>query len=384
MQIRAARRLRRTSALVALTLIALVAIPVAVAGPAEAAVPICHSTPFRSSPSHHYWYRIPSIAKSNGTVVYAFAERRDNITSDTGNFDLVMVRSTDAGCHWTAPRTIFNHRSDRVSNPTSVVASNGRVFVFASARFPYNGTLRNNLYVMSSEDGFASRKFLNFAFSAGLPGPGHGITLNYGPHKGRMIIPLSYVDHSGRYGVVLAHSDDLGKTWTPGRELAAPAGVKLIEPSLAERKNGGILVSLRDSTLVGGKYKSAGHTRWYTISTDGGLTMSSMSSGHAPKIVSVEASMLVPTGEHSNELYFVAPAQVTAGRPDVRRDESVWVSTNGGASWGRPYNLESSNNPGAYSDIAQLDAATLGIVYEGGTRSYKEVIKFVSIRTWTP
>lgn len=379
---------RRTlRALGALALAAAVAVPVvsAVSSPetAIAATTLCASTPFRSSPSHHYWYRIPSLAKSNGTVVYAFAEKRDNDSADDGNFDIAMVRSSNNGCTWSSPRVIFSHGTDRVSNPVAVVGTNGRVYLFASARYAVSGTKRNNLYLMTSEDAFASKRILNtFKYSGGLAGPGGSVTLRHGAHAGRMIVPLSTVSGT-RTGVTLLYSDDLGATWQTGGVSWNPSGTHLIEPAVAELSSGQLLISLRDSQLVKGHYKTAGNTRYFTTSSDAGVTLGTIGKGHAPKIVSVQASMLTTSSLYTSYLFMVAPAGITPGQPEVRRQEAVFVSATRGQTWHPAFHLEGTNNPGAYSDIAEIDSSTVGVLYESGVKSYKEVIKYETDRITT-
>ncbi|MEK4760398.1 sialidase family protein [Viridibacillus sp. FSL E2-0187] len=47
-------------------------------------------------------------------------------------------------------------------------------------------------------------------------GPGNGIQLNNGPHKGRLVFPVYFLNEYNRQASALIYSDDHGKTWTRG------------------------------------------------------------------------------------------------------------------------------------------------------------------------
>lgn len=96
---------RRLACLLALVLVA-VALPPA----AQAATPrICTATPFRNRVSKRVVYRIPALVVTQRGTLLAFAERRRSTkpSSDISDTEIVLARSTDRGCHWSAPRPLY-------------------------------------------------------------------------------------------------------------------------------------------------------------------------------------------------------------------------------------------------------------------------------------
>ena len=49
------------------------------------------------------------------------------------------------------------------------------------------------------------------------PGPGSGIQIEHGPHKGRLVIPCDHIEADTKhYYSHIIYSDDHGKTWKLG------------------------------------------------------------------------------------------------------------------------------------------------------------------------
>jgi sialidase-1 len=351
------------------------------AAPIAAATAHCSSTPFRSKPSQHQWYRIPAIVKTGTGALVAFAERRDNNdTTDLGNFDIVSARSTDHGCSWSSPTVIGNDAANRVSNPVPILdASTGDVLLFSvvTVRSGSGGAGKGLYLQTSTDDGKTFSALLDHpvkpdgGYKGGLTGPGHGIQLRV-THPGRLILPMGYKTSSGGYGAYGIYSDDHGTTWHTGFDQPATGWVKFIEGTIAELPSGNLFISFRD--LHDGA--KAGTARYYAQSTDGGAGLSAPFKKLPLKIVSVEGSSLALTGAHSNELLFSAPADPT---PNLRRDLTVFVSRTNGTSWSKKYQVELESTPGAYSDLVQIDDSSIGVLYETGTVTWKERIAYESI-----
>ncbi|MFI7237264.1 hypothetical protein [Streptomyces cyaneofuscatus] len=73
-------------------------------------------------------------------------------------------------------------------------------------------------------------------------GPGHGIQLSRGPHRGRLVVPGDYTATGDRAGGRLFYSDDGGLTWVLGAQAdvdknTAPACPA--ELTVAETTGGG-------------------------------------------------------------------------------------------------------------------------------------------------
>ena len=344
--------------------------------------PSCSSTPFRSKPSESRWFRIPAVVRTPKGTLVAFAERRDRDDSDLGNFEIVTARSTDHGCTWSPYRVIGNDASNRVSNPTPVVdTTTGKIFLFSGVTVrPGSGGRGKGLYLQtSSDDGRTFTPLLSRpirpsgAYKGGLPGPGHGIQLRV-HHKGRLIIPMGYRTSAGYYGAYGIYSDDHGSTWRVGFDQQDTTGnIKLIEGTIAEQADGELFISYR----VKRDGAKAGTVRRFARSSNGGTTLSrAFRLDEDLPIVSVQGSALGLTGIHSNKLLFSAPADRT---PTLRRDMTIFVSRTRGDTWGRRYQVELESTPGSYSDLVQVDAGTVGVLYETGIARWKERIAFESV-----
>jgi sialidase-1 len=360
---------------------ALVVAPaVTAAGPAAAATR-CSSTPFRSEPARKTWFRIPAVVRTRAGTLVAFAERRDRVTGDDGDFDVVTARSTNGGCSWSAYRVIGADAGNRVSNPTPIVdRTTGKILLFSVvAQRAGSGGKGRGLYLQtSSDDGRTFTPLLQRpirpagAYKGGLTGPGHGIQLSV-RHPGRLVLPMGYKTPAGRYGAYGIYSDDHGATWRTGFDEQDTSGrVQLIEGTVAELPTGDLFISFRD------KWDGAavGAARRYAISKDGGTTLAAPFRRQPMNVVSVQGSALALKGTYANHLLFSAPADPT---PNLRREMSVFVSTTRGATWGRRYQVELEDTPGSYSDLVQLSPSTIGVLYETGTVTWKERIAFETI-----
>jgi sialidase-1 len=340
----------------------------------------CSSTPFRASPANHRWFRIPAIVQTNAGTLVAFAERRDTMHSDYGNFDVVRARSTDHGCHWSAYTVVGNDGANRVSNPVPIVDSTtGKILLFSAiSQRPASGGHGKGVYLQtSSDDGKTFTPLLSGSlkplghYKGGLTGPGHGIQLTV-THPGRLIFAMGYKAASG-FGAYGIYSDDHGVTWHTGFDQQDTTGkVPFQEGTIAELPSGDLFISYRE--LHDGA--AAGTARQYAISADGGASLRAPFKESALKIVSVEGSALALTGAHGNELLFSAPGDTTAY---LRRDMTIFVSTTGGVTWARKYQVELESTPAAYSDLVQLDANSIGVLYETGQATWKERIAYESI-----
>jgi len=340
------------------------------------------SSPFVSSKANRTWYRIPAVINDGRGHIFAFAEKRDNDTSDNGNFDVVMRRSSDGGRTWNALKTVANDGKNRVSNPVPLVdPQTGDVLLITSVRNAddtYKG-----IYLQRSTDGGNSFTPLlegrirpGGSWKGGLTGPGHGVVLSQGAHAGRLVVAMGYRkgDTYGAYGI---YSDDGGKTWLTGYDQADTSGkIAYIEGTIAELPSGTLYISYRDK-----KCTTPGKTRLYAFSSDGGASLSvGFRRQSTLKIHSVEGSALNPTGSHVGELLFSAPTYTSAKDRTLRRDMGIFVSKDGGTTWGRPYHVELESKPAAYSDLVQLDDGTVGILYETGTKKWRERIRFRQVR----
>ncbi len=376
----------RASSLRVVGLLVLVLAVVAPPPAAQAATTgTCSSTPFRNRVADQVVYRIPTMVVTPRGTVLAFAERRRSTSpsSDISDTEIVLVRSTNRGCTWTAPRVIADKLHDTVGNPVPLVdTTTGTVLLFSTDRAP-GGTTTHGLHMQrSTDDGKTftpySKSGKDLAgiagWSGGLTGPGHAIQLQSakGPHRGRLVVPLGYKrgDNYGAYGII---SDDHGKTWKVGYNSLGTDG--RIEGTVAELPDGRLWISYRNrnaQTPVG-KGRIAG---W---STNGGTSLTTGFRTAGLPVVSVQGSALALKGRYAGTLLFSSPA----GKDATRRQRMALFASRGttaGSSWSAGYDVQMDDRPASYSDLAQLDDATVGVLYETGNTSWHERIEFRSLR----
>lgn len=378
--LRPVKKTGRGAGLLTLSLLVLLPAPAA-----EAAAPAtCTSTPFRSNAAYRVVYRIPAMVTTKAGTVLAFAERRriTGSASDLTDTEVVLARSTDRGCHWSAPKVIADHGPDTVGNPSPVVdTTTGVVMLFTVDRAPKSTTDELHLQ-RSTDDGktFTAYSKAGNAVSGiprspgGLTGPGHAIQLQSpnSPHRGRIIVPLSYRkgDSHGAYAIV---SDDHGAHWKVGYDNMGRDG--RIEGTVAELSDGRLWISYH----ARGAQPTVGTGRISTFSNDGGSTIAAPFSRTALPVVSIQGSALGLTGRYAGSMLFSSPA-----RPDkaVRHRMAVFSSRGSwaGKSWSSPYDVQLNNRPGSYSDLAQVTSETVGVLFETGQTSWEERIDFRSLR----
>src|SRR5574341_946872 len=82
--------------------------------PAEVAV-------FTAGESGYHTFRIPAVILTPQGTLLAFAEGRKKGTSDSGDIDLVLRRSTDGGKTWSAIEVVADDGPNTIGNPCPVV-----------------------------------------------------------------------------------------------------------------------------------------------------------------------------------------------------------------------------------------------------------------------
>jgi len=344
---------------------------------ASAAPRTCVATPFRSDAARHVWYRIPAVVRTAAGTLVAFAERRDSVapSSDTGDTDVVVARSTDRGCTWSTPRAIAANGTDTVGNPAPVVdRTTGEILLLTVDR-PRGGTSFHGLHLQRSGDD--GRTFTPYAeagkdlarlpgWAGGLTGPGHAVQLA----SGRLVVPIGYERH-GRKGAYAVLSDDHGATWRLGFD--AEGDDHRQEGTIAELPDGRLWISYHEQSPA----VPVGTGRIAALSSDGGATLSTPFRRLGLPTVSVQAGSLALTGRHAGLLLVSSP-----GTPDpsVRRVMTIFTARTAvpGSSWTR-YPVTLDDTPASYSDLVQVDGETVGILYETGRRSWHEGIAFRTV-----
>jgi sialidase-1 len=356
------------------------------AAPVAPAVGVgCTSAPFVSSAKAKTWYRIPAVVRTGSGALVAFVERRDNdSTSDRGNYDIVSRTSTNGGCSWGALHVVADEGRNHISSPVPIWDPGTQsVLLFSSLRNTKDVFLGHYLQ-RSYDDGatwgplLAGKVTVTAAYpgqsKGGLQGPGHGLVLQNGPAKGRIIFALGYKTKAGIYGTYGFYSDDAGRTWRVGYDRVSPGAMQLIEGTIAELPDGRLRVSYRDKRKT-----RPGTNRVSAISTDAGASISAYSRMAGVKTMAVEGSLLQTSGNKA-PLLFSAPSYVKTKNLTIRRDMRIFVSFNAGASWHPGPLIGGKKRPAAYSDLVEIDANTVGILYETGVKKWRERIVFVQVR----
>jgi sialidase-1 len=349
------------------------------------AAPLVQSVVFASGTSGYNTFRIPAIVTAANGDLLAFAEGRKNSSSDTGDIDMVMRRSTDGGSTWGALQVIGNDGTNTFGNPSPVVdASTGRVLLLSTHNLGQdsqaeiqNGTAdgTRTVWIQQSDNNGASwtapREITSSVKSPGsrwyATGPGHAIQLERGAHAGRLVGGANFSEVSVN-GAMAIYSDDGGLTWQRGAAVNSSGAVN---PSESE------VVELTDARLQLNSRNRGGTTRSRAVaySSDGGATFGPKSQATALIDPIVQGSIIrfsaLDRGGIENRILFANPAD-----PASRVNMTVRSSFDETATWNAGKRIYAG--PSAYSDLAAFGAGRAGVLYENGASSPYEKITFAS------
>jgi sialidase-1 len=334
------------------------------------------TVPFVAGQGGYNTYRIPALVRSTNGTLLAFCEGRKNSSSDSGDIDIVLRRSTNNGASWLGMSVVQEEGGTAaitIGNPAPVVdESTGYIHLLFC---------RNNdrvFHTVSTNDGvsWSSRDEITTSVKMNswnwyATGPCHGIQLKHGAQAGRLVIPCDHVTTNGINGAHAIYSDDHGVTWQLGASADAANGVKPNEMTcveLADAPPDGsarIYFNARESG-------SAAGTRSENRSMDGGATFTGLFINQTAFICPVvEGSLLrlQATNEGSvlNRILFSGPNDAAA-----RVNLSIWSSTNETVSWSAPRQIHSG--PSAYSDMTRTATGDVALLYERGAASPYETI----------
>ena len=329
-------------------------------------------------------YRIPGIVVTTKGTVLAYSEARKNNSSDWGEIEIHLRRSTDGGKTWEAAQNIAHkgerlegnprkkeggEREQTVNNPVAIVDRETGAIEFLycinyarcySMRSTDDGlTWSDPVDITSTFEPF--RKQYDWKVIA--TGPGHGSQLK----SGRLVVPiwLAYGktgDHSPSAAATI-YSDDHGQTWQAG-DLAVPNEGAFNNP------NETMLAPLSDdSVMLVTRSVSKPNRKIITISPDG-ATDWSKAVFHDQLWEPVCMASIVAHPSMPGTLIFSNPhslgldkerKEIPAGR-GKRQNLSIKLSCDDGKTW--PVNKTLDAGPSAYSDLAVLSDGTVLCLYE--------------------
>ncbi len=342
----------------------------------------------------YHTYRIPSLIVARKGAILAFAEGRKNSRSDTGDIDIVLKRSLDGGKSWEPQQVVWDDAGNTCGNPCPVVdGKSGTIWLLLTHNLGEDNekaikaksskSTRTVWVCKSTDDGKTWSKPVEITNDVKDPawgwyatGPGVGIQIRNGPHKGRLVIPS---DHSFQNlsdpGALLEfsshsfHSDDGGETWNLGGVIRPKMNeCQVVE--LAEGK-GTLLMDMRSYL---GESRRA-----HSFSSDGGTSWSAPVS-HSELIEPVcQASILRytwPERGQKSRILFSNPAQ-----EKKRANMTVRLSYDEAKRW--PVAKSLFAGPSGYSSLAVLPDQTIACLYERGESNSYDTITYANFTlTW--
>lgn len=336
---------------------------------------------FSSGANGYNTFRIPAIITSNMGTVLAFAEGRKNSSSDTGDIDLVLKRSTDNGKTWSTLKVLWDDGDNVCGNPAPVVDnSTGTIYLLSTWNLGsdhekqiinlQSKDTRRIFVLQSTDDGQTWSTPLEITKSVKLPdwtwyatGPCHGIQLTLGKNSGRLIIPCDHIEAvTNKYFSHTIFSDDHGKTWQLGGTTPQD---KVNESTIAELSDGQLMLNMRN-------YDRNQKTRKVSLSGDGGITWGDIYSDMTLIEPICQGSMLSIPVKNKRKLLFLNPAD-----ENKRQNMTLRLSRDNGSSWAKSKVLFSG--PSAYADMTRLSNGKIGCLYEAGPSNPYQAIIFQEI-----
>lgn len=325
--------------------------------------------------------RIPSVAVAKNGTVLAFAEGRIRPTDQAEN-DIVSKSSTDGGATWSGLKVLAEDSANSLNNPTALVADSGRVFLMYQ-RIPahlressketasgYDGENIYRTFLLTSDDhgttwspprDVTRGTKRETGATTVCSGPGIGIQLTRGPHKGRLIMPFNEGPYY-KWNNYAAYSDDAGTTWScganvPGAMLDGRSQIN--EVQMVELSDGSILLNSRQ--FAGAKVRRT------SVSADGGETWSPAAEAPALRDPSCMASVLRFSFDDAS-----GKGRLLYSGPDSARRENgtLSISMDDGATW--PVKRPLWPGGFAYSVLTRLPDGQVGCLFEAD--NYQRIV----------
>ena len=328
-------------------------------------------------------FRIPAMVATNKGTLLAVYDMRYNSRRDLqGHMDIGLSRSTDGGETWARPVPIMDMKKfgglpedqNGCSDPNILVdRKTGEIFVSAVWTHGKPGT--HQWVGKGSEPGHSIHKSSQFMI---VRSKDDGLTWSEPENwtkeiedpKWCLFAPGTWEwnqfdgwytgDALRREGMQpdfhfsnFMWSKDNGKSWT----LSSPARDNTTECSVAELKDGSLMLNIRDNRNRSDKSKTNG--RAVSVTKDMGKAWKVHSSDHGvlPEPVCMASLISHDLKDGRRVLFFSNP-----NSKYKREKMTVRMSLDQGKTW--PKSILLDQKGGAYSSLAMVDDQTLGILYE--------------------
>jgi len=334
-------------------------------------------TVFQSGKDGYHTFRIPALITTQKGTLLAFCEGRKKSSSDTGDIDLVLKRSTDAGKTWQPLQVVWDDAQNTCGNPCPVVdQKTGTIWLLLTHNLgtdnertivEQTGKGSRTVWIAKSDDDgltwskpvdiTADTKKSDWTWYA--TGPGVGIQLK----SGRLVVPCDAKIAKTKEKIShIIYSDDAGKTW----KIGGVVGPACNECQVAELSNGDLHLNIRS---YGGNNR-----RLVAISKDGGLTFAKPAEDKTLIEPVCQASVVAIPGVKGG-LLFANPASKKREKMTIR------LSRDDGKTW--PIARILHDGPAAYSCLSVLVDGSFTCLYERGKKSAYETITFSQFsRAW--
>ncbi len=310
------------------------------------------------------WWRIPAIeTAADGSLVAVFDKRYASRTDLPYPISIVCMRSTDNGRTWSEPTFIAERSEGHTYGDAALVLDTVTnelfcMYVGDEGFFQSNPSSGRAViyYSKSSDNGvtWTAPKSINDQIYTGTRSGWYAAFAASGGalqmKNGRLMFVLCVRPTSSQSGYVdnwALYSDDHGETWQVSTNRATAEGN---EAKVVELNNGDVLMSIRNP---------GGGMRRFCKSSDGGLTWGEAYLSTSLKDANCNGDIL--RYDYEGKSYLLHSLNNSSSQ---RRDVSVFVSDDNGATW--PHHKQLVDGYAAYSSLTILKDGTLGCLIEEG------------------